>query len=367
MRTGFKLLRPTDAVGGVWQYSLDLARQLSRNDVEICLAVLGPQASAAQRADAGAIAGLELIETGETLDWLAADPAAVARAGYCLAALATDRGVQLVHLNSPALAAETDFPVPVLAVAHSCLGTWWEAVRAEALPADFAWRDALHGRGLARAAITVTPSASFAAATARRHRLARPPLAVHNGRSPLPLGTGPMHDFALTTGRLWDAGKNVATLDGAAAQLHFPFKAAGKCEGENGDAARFKHLSLLGQLDEIALGQLLGARPVFASASLYEPFGLAVLEAAAAGCPLVLSDIATFRELWDGVAIFVPPRDDHGFAEAIGTLVGDSSRRVAAGDAARERAARFTVAAMGNAMLEHYRELLGQRGARAAA
>lgn len=367
MRTGFKLLLTTDSVGGVWQYSLDLARHLTRNDVEICLAVLGPPASAAQQAEAGAIEGLQLIETGEALDWLAEDPAALVRAGRRLATLAADERVHLVHLNSPALAAETAFPVPLLAVAHSCLGTWWEAVRAEPLPADFAWRNALHGRGLARAARAVTPSASFAAATARCHRLARPPLAVHNGRSPLPLGKGPMHDFALTAGRLWDAGKNVETLDRAAGQLHFPFKAAGKSAGENGETGRFEHLSLLGQLDESALGQLLGARPVFASAALYEPFGLAVLEAAAAGCPLVLSDIASFREMWGGVAIFIPPRDDRGFAEAIGSLVGDVSRRIAAGDAARERASRFTVAAMGDAMLGHYRQLLGQRGARAAA
>ena len=39
--------------------------------------------------------------------------------------------------------------------------------------------------------------------------------------------------------------------------------------------------------------------------ALYEPFGLAVLEAAQAGCALVLSDIPTFRELWDGAALFV--------------------------------------------------------------
>ena len=46
---------------------------------------------------------------------------------------------------------------------------------------------------------------------------------------------------------------------------------------------------------------------VFVSPALYEPFGLAVLEAAQAGCALVLSDIPTFRELWDGVALFVAP------------------------------------------------------------
>ena len=61
----------------------------------------------------------------------------------------------------------------------------------------------------------------------------------------------------------------------------------------------------------------LAARPVFVSAALYEPFGLAVLEAAQAGCALVLSDIPTFRELWDGAALFVAADDAAGFAAAL--------------------------------------------------
>src|SRR5205085_1796692 len=74
------------------------------------------------------------------------------------------------------------------------------------------------------------------------------------------------------------------------------------------------HLSLLGQLPPARLTGLLAARPVFASAALYEPFGLSVLEAAQAGCALVLSDIATHRELWGDAALYVPARDAGGFA-----------------------------------------------------
>jgi glycosyltransferase involved in cell wall biosynthesis len=55
---------------------------------------------------------------------------------------------------------------------------------------------------------------------------------------------------------------------------------------------------------------------IFASSALYEPFGLTVLEAAQARCALVLSDIPTFRELWDGAALFAPARDARAFAEA---------------------------------------------------
>jgi glycosyltransferase involved in cell wall biosynthesis len=41
--------------------------------------------------------------------------------------------------------------------------------------------------------------------------------------------------------------------------------------------------------------------------SLYEPFGLAVAEAARAARPLVLSDIPTFRELWGDAALTSRP------------------------------------------------------------
>jgi glycosyltransferase involved in cell wall biosynthesis len=95
-------------------------------------------------------------------------------------------------------------------------------------------------------------------------------------------------------------------------------------------------------------------RPVFVSAALYEPFGLAVLEAAQAGCALVLSDIPTFRELWGEAALFVPARDDRAFAEAIRGLLDDEDRRAALGRAARQRSRRYAAAAMARGMLALY-------------
>ena len=86
-------------------------------------------------------------------------------------------------------------------------------------------------------------------------------------------------------------------------------------------------------------------RPIFVSSALYEPFGLAVLEAAQAGCALVLSDIPTFRELWDGAALFVSPHDDRALAAAIVRLLGDRSYRAERAEKAVERAARYTVEA----------------------
>jgi glycosyltransferase involved in cell wall biosynthesis len=264
----------------------------------------------------------------------------------------------LVQLNTPALAAQTAFDIPVVAVQHSCVATWWEAVHGTELPADFAWRTELNRIGLHAADAVVTPTSAFGAAVQRRYELPQAPRTVYNGRTPLRLPSSAPHDFVFTAGRLWDEGKNLGTLDAAARGISVPLRAAGPLTGPNGAQVVFENLHCLGNLGEAELARWLAARPVFVSAALYEPFGLAVLEAASAGCPLILSDIPTFRELWDEVAIFVPARDEAGFTRAIANLVGDDFERAVLGRAARERAARFTPDATAAQMASLYRSLL---------
>jgi glycosyltransferase involved in cell wall biosynthesis len=354
-----KILITADAVGGVWQYSLDLAKGLSGRGVDTVLAVMGPSPAPAQLKTAAAVKGLTLIDTGLPLDWLANSPSDVKSAGQAIARLAERQEVDLIQLNAPALAAETEFPVPVIAVAHSCVATWWEAVKNCPIDADYRWRAELHGEGLRRAARCVAPSAAFAEATREAYDLEAAPVAVHNGRSPLPLPRVAPHDFAFTAGRLWDKGKNVETLDLAAAKLAVPLYMAGPVRGPGGEAVELEHARSLGSLGEREMARWLAACPVFVSAALYEPFGLAVLEAAAAGCPLVLSDIPTFRELWSGAARFVPAGDHRGFAEQIGEIAGDEALRRDLGKAAKARAERYTIEAMASKMLAIYRELAG--------
>ena len=177
----------------------------------------------------------------------------------------------------------------------------------------------------------------------------------------VPLPDVAPHDFAFSAGRLWDTSKNAAALDRAAARLAIPFYLAGPTQGPNGAAVTLTHARSLGVLPEAELGRWLAARPVFVSTAVYEPFGLAVLEAAAAGCPLVLSDIPTFRELWDGAAVFVGSNDEPGLAAAIADIVGDDALRATLGRAAQERAARYTPEAMADGLVRLYRQLAPSR------
>lgn len=354
-----RVLMTADAVGGVWPYSLDLARGLAEEGIEAVLAVLGPPPSADQRAEAASVPSLRLVETGLALDWLAADCSALREAAGALARLAGSVGADVVQLHSAALAALARFPAPVVAVQHSCVASWWEAVRGGPLPSDFAWRAALVREGLHSADLVVAPSAAFAAVTRRLYGLSATPRTVYNGRAAAAAAPRAQHDFVFTAGRLWDAGKDLATLDAAAARIGVPVLAAGPLAGPNGTEASFFNLRCLGSVGAAEVAERLAARPIFVSTARYEPFGLAVLEAAQAGCPLVLSDIATFRELWGDAATFVPPGDADAVARAVGTLIGDATVRQAAGEAARGRADTYTHRAMAARMAALYRDLPG--------
>ena len=347
--SGLRLLLITDAVGGVWTYSLELARALQPFGVETVLAVTGPSPSDEQRE---AATGIELIDTGLALEWLDTNAAAIRRAGDALAALARREGADIVQTSSAALLGGADFDCPTVAVQHSCVATWWSAVKRSPLPDDFEWRRDLVATGLRRAGAVIAPTRAFAMATGRTYDLEAPVLAVHNGRTPRHLPDLPQGEFVLTAGRLWDQGKNVQTLDQAAARIGVPFQAAGPVRGPHGASVSLEQLTLLGPLSESRLGGLLAARPVFASAALYEPFGLTALEAAQAGCALVLSDIDTHRELWDGAAIFVDASDAAGFAEAIDHLLDDPAQRHRLGERARTAARRYTPERMASAMVQ---------------
>ncbi len=370
-----------DAVGGVWRYAVELATALREHGVETVIAVLGPSRSesvsyrrrpglepgpsclplveeeAGPRIKSGVTAVgevLQVIYTSLPLDWLATGPADVFAAGEAIAALARDLNADLIHLNSPTLAACARFPAPVIAVTHGCIGTWWQAARNTAPDPAYAWHADLMAAGLRAADAIVAPTAAFAATVQRTYDLPEAPLAIHNGRTPLDLPAAEQSDAVLTTGRLWDEVKGTAVLDQTAALIDAPFRAAGPLTGPHGEGVTLRHLHHLGTLDEPALAAELAGRPICVSAATFEPFGLSVLEAAQAGCPLVLSDIDTFRELWAGAALLVPPRDPHAYAGAVTRIRADPALRTHLSQAARQRAARYTPQAQAGAMAAIY-------------
>ena len=354
IRTPSRMLLTTDAVGGVWRYTLDLARGMGTPPV---IAVLGPPPSTAQREEA---AGLRLIETGLPLDWTADSPADLAGTVTQLRRLAEREAASSVHLHAPALAGAQRWSMPLIAVAHSCVATWWAAVRTGPLPDDLAWRAEATRIGLDVADAVVAPTAAHAAATQKAYG-DRAITVIHNGTSllePSPArgrgqgeGGATSRNSILTAGRLWDDAKNAIALDQAAPNLDAPIHAAGPLTGPNGAQAHLPNLHLLGTLTPEAMRRAYAEAPVFASLARYEPFGLSVLEAARSGCRLVLSDIPSFRELWDGVARFVPLDTDP--TPALRAALADTGDH-----GATERAGRYTLDRMVEGTLQLHRRVM---------
>jgi glycosyltransferase involved in cell wall biosynthesis len=96
---------------------------------------------------------------------------------------------------------------------------------------------------------------------------------------------------------------------------------------------------------------------IFVSSALYEPFGLSVLEAAASGCALVLSDLPSFRELWNDAALFVDPRERDAIRTALQSVCRDKDLRARLQSKARMRARRYSLRAMVGAYVQLYREM----------
>ena len=363
MTRGRHILITTDAVGGVWTHAHDLAAGLVARGDGVTLAVLGPALTKDQRAEAR-LDGIDVVETGLPLEWQASSDSELDRAGAALAVLA--RGADLVHLNSPMLAPAMAGGAPIVAGCHSCLASWWETVRGGPLPPDFRARTLRLAHGYRACAALVAPSRTFAATTRRIYGVA--PHVVANGRSRAAAApVGARRAEAVFAGRLWDAGKRVALLDKVAARMRHPIAVAGPLAAPGGGAARFPNLNLLGTLPAAALAHRLAGASVFVSLAVYEPFGLAVLEAAQAGCALVLADIPVFRELWEDAALFVDGDDPARIGRTLESLLDDPRRCARLGRAALARSERFSRDAMVTAMTAVYERVLAPRLAEAAA
>lgn len=115
---------------------------------------------------------------------------------------------------------------------------------------------------------------------------------------------------------------------------------------------------LLGFVDDDGLPALYSAADLFAFPSLYEGFGLPVLEAMACGAPVLTSRVSSLPEVAGEAAILIDPADESGMAAEMGALLHDPDRRAAMAVAGRLRAALFTWRRTAALTAAAYREAL---------
>ena len=335
-----RVLITLDAVGGVWRYAIDVAHGLESRGIDCLLVGSGPEPDAAQRAACGRS---ELVWTYEPLDWMVGESTALDQGTQKLGRLARAWQADIVHLNLPSQAAGLPDGCPVVVASHSCVPTWWRAVQGSDVPPSWAWHIERNRAGFARADAVVAPSRSHAAALKAVYG-ALPRLQVIHNATAVAQADEPKEPIVLSVGRWWDKGKNGAVLDEAAATLPWSVVLAGSLDGPNGEHADYRNARTPGALAHADVLALMQRAIIFAAPSRYEPFGLAVVEAAMCGAALVLADIPTFRELWDGAAVFVAADDADAWSRAITELTEDDVLRARLAAQARVRASQFTLA-----------------------
>src|SRR4051794_25030460 len=352
-----KVIMTTDAVGGVWTFATNLASGLAAAGSEIHLVSLGPQPRSDQRAAIDP--RIHFVATDLALEWQDPEGADIHRAHDFFRKLEDSVQPDVVHLNSYREAA-FDWTAPVVVAAHSCVFSWAAACKETEFLVEPKWRAYFEAvaSGVDSAKTWVAPSGAFHRIISDLYRPRTPGEVIWNGLTFSPEVPAHEENVVLAAGRIWDRAKNISVLTEAAGRIDWPIMVAGPTIA---DRQAPHGIDFLGPLSSVALRDRMKRAAIFASPALYEPFGLAVLEAASSGCALILSDIQTFRELWDGAAVFVDAEDAAELQRELNALIRDKRRRTKLQHAARRRARRYSAEKMTAAFRALYSGLIFSR------
>ena len=167
----------------------------------------------------------------------------------------------------------------------------------------------------------------------------------------VPEGARADGDYVLAVGTL-EPRKNLPRLAEAARRAGAELRVVG-APGWGDVRVNEEGVRFLGFVPDEELARLYRGSLCVAYTSLYEGFGIPVLEALACGAPVVTSARTAMEEVADGAAVFVDPRDADAIAAGIREAIGRRDELAALGP---ERARRFTWLASAEATADAYRE-----------
>lgn len=308
-----RILMTTDTVGGVWSFTRNLCEELC-GDHELALVSFGREPSSEQKAWVARMRTLtpdsrfEFWSCTAPLEW-AQDNEKTMQGAACLRRAAMLFNAELLHTNQfcwGGLEREGALDIPRVVTAHSDVLSWATACNPSAL-APSAWLARyvdLVEQGLKGSDAVTAPTRWMLNALAANFTLPERANVILNGaqvhaaeRQSIDVRQRRMQ--IITAGRFWDQGKNLRALIDIDSPL--PILVAGECDTSIQIETTFRPL---GFLTEFELQLLFRSSALYLCPSVYEPFGLAPLEAALCGCALILHDLESLREVWGDAALY---------------------------------------------------------------
>ena len=358
-----RVLLTTDTIGGVWTYTKDLTEGLLHQGHAVALVSFGGLPSSAQERWISETISrfgnrFRYTPSNVALEWMPENDCVHPAGAALLDRIAADFQPDLLHSNQFCFGS-VKLDLPRLVVAHSDVLSWAAACTPSGLPST-PWLDRyLHlvQTGLNGADALVAPTHWMLRALAAHFT---PPARQHviaNGRTlPEPDTISPRHPQAVSAGRMADPSKNLSLLLGVQA---CPLLIAGTSDHDTETPGHAATVTPLGVLPESELLHLLRSSRLYIAASLYEPFGLAPLEAALCGCAIVANDLDSLREVWGPAALYF--RSPEELDQQLTRLLNDDSLFTRMQALSLQQARTYTATAMTTSYLDLYADLLHLR------
>jgi glycosyltransferase involved in cell wall biosynthesis len=331
-----KVLLTTDNIGGVWTFSLNLAKGLKTHGIDVSLAVIGNELTENQKKESDFV-DRHFFQGKQ--EWMQDPWEDIEKAGYWLLDLEQELQPELIHLNSYSFGS-LPWDIPVVLTAHSCVLSWWEAVKHEAAPPEWSlYRDYVMN-GIRSADIVTAPSYSMLRSVEKFYGPVREGRVIRNGADASMYHSERKEDIVFCMGRLWDEGKNIRTVLSAAASIDYPVYIAGDYSGLDLADIPF-NVHFTGQLPRESILSWLSRAAIYLLPVRYEPFGYSFLEAALSNCALITGNKDSMKEIWKDAASYVDPDNPSEIASRVNTLMADRYVRQLMADRAQKRATSF--------------------------
>jgi glycosyltransferase involved in cell wall biosynthesis len=353
-----KVLMTADTVGGVWTYAIELIQSLEPHGVEVHLATMGGPLHEHQQKDIDQLQNVALYPSSFKLEWMESPGEDLEKAARWLLLLNEAVQPDLIHLNNLAFAG-LDWGRPVIQVVHSCVLSWWKAVKQEEAPSSWDSYRQLVQQSLRAADLVVAPTQAMLEEARRIYGPFRQQKVIYNGRDPSRFRYGQKEPFIFSMGRIWDEAKNLSLLAEVAPMLSWPVYLSGDAvHPATGQPVRLPNVHFLGRLSPGEVRDWLSRAAVFVLPVRYEPFGLAVLEAAMSGCALVVGDTGSLREVWGDAAHYVSPDSPDQLRTAVEKLTANETERTNMSCRALKQSLSYTASLQANQYLRTYQELM---------